>query len=102
MLSDILHPRWVGKWNLRLTEENYVRDIKEYKNVYRRVGFRDAEVVDATNECWMGFRQNLARWTAKKLFAGEIGLRTFSKGMLRLLAGTAMIRHYFLVSARKA
>jgi len=102
VLSDMLFPKWVGQWNPRQTEKNYVRDLKEYRDIYLRVGFHEVEVVDATNECWRGFRQNFARWTWRKFLAREIGVRTFSRGMLRLLAGTVMIRHYPLVSARKA
>lgn len=102
VLSDMLFPRWVGKWNPRQTEKNYVQDLKEYTNVYRRAGFQDVEIIDATNECWHGFRQHLGRWLCKKFLAREVGVRDLCKGVLQLVAGSVIIRYYLLVSAKKA
>jgi len=102
VLSDMLFPRWVGKWNPRQTEKNYVRDLREYREVYLRAGFEAVEVVDATRECWDGFRRNLMQWQGKQLLSRRVDLRTFSRSMLRLLAGTVMLKQYLLVSARKA
>lgn len=102
VLSDILFPRWVGKWNPRQTEKNYVQDLREYRDVCRRAGFQEVEVVDATRECWEGFRNHLMQWQCKQMLSRRVDLRTFGKSMLRLLAGTLMLRQYLLVSARKA
>jgi len=102
VLSDILFPRWVGKWNPRQTEKNYVQDLREYRDVYRRAGFQDVKIVDATRECWKGFRKHLARWQRKQMLLRRVALRTSGTSMLRLLGGTLTIRHYLLVSARKA
>jgi MPBQ/MSBQ methyltransferase len=102
VLSDMLFARWVGKWNPRQSEKNYVQDLREYRNVYLRTGFQEVEVVDATRECWKGFRKHLARWQRKQVLSRRVDLCTFGKSMLRLLAGTFMLKQYVLVSARKA
>jgi MPBQ/MSBQ methyltransferase len=102
VLSDILFPRWVGKWNPRQTEKNYVQDLGEYRDVYLRAGFQEVEVVDATRECWEGFRKHLIQWQGKQMLSRRVDLRTASRSILRVLAGTLMLKQYVLVSARKA
>jgi MPBQ/MSBQ methyltransferase len=102
VLSDILFPRWVGKWNPRQTEKNYVQDLREYRDVYLRAGFQEVGVVDATRECWEGFRKHLMQWQREQVLSRRVDLRTFSRSMLRLLAGTFMLKQYLLVSAKKA
>lgn len=102
VLSDILVPRWASKWNPRQTEKNYVQDLRAYRDVYLRAGFQEVELVEATRECWEGFRRHLMQWQRKQVLARRVDLRTFSRSMLRLLAGTLMLKHYLLVSARKA
>ncbi len=102
VLSDMLFPRWMGKWNPRQTEKNYVRGLEEYRAIYLRAGFQSVEIVDATNECWRGLRRHLGTWLWKKFLGGEIGIRTFGRGVLQLLVGSMTIKHYLLVSAGKA
>jgi MPBQ/MSBQ methyltransferase len=102
VLSDMLFARWVGKWNPRQSEKNYVRDLREYRDVYLRAGFQEVEVVDATRECWEDFRRHLMQWQRKQVLSRRVDLRTFSRSMFRLLAGTLILKHYVLVSARKA
>lgn len=101
VLSDMLFPRWVGKLNPRQSEKNYVRDLREYRDLYLRAGFQEVEVVDATRECWHGFRKHLARWQRRQVLSRRVDLRTASRSLLRVLAGTLMLKHYVLVSARK-
>ena len=102
VLSDMLFPKWVGRWNPRLPEANYVQDLEEYKHLCLRVGFKDIEVVDATVACWRRFRKHLAQWQCRQVLSRRVDLRTASRSLLRLLAGTLMLKHYVLVSARKA
>ena len=101
VLSDILFARWVGKWNPRQSEKNYVRDLREYRAVYLRAGFQEVEVVDATTECWEGFRRHLIQWQCKQVLSRRVDLRTASRSILRVLAGELMLKHYVLVSAKK-
>jgi SAM-dependent methyltransferase len=100
LLSDMLFKR--GKWNRYVPDANLVTDLKQYRQVYLRAGFREVEIVDATRECWGGFRRHLTRWVWSKLRTGEINLRTWWREMLRVWARQLVTTHYLLVSARKA
>jgi len=102
VLSDMLFPRWMGKWNPRQTEANYIRGLDEYRTVYLRAGFQSVEIVDATDECWRGFRRHLAAWLWRKFLRRQIGVGAFGKGVLQLLAGSVTIRHYLLISAKRS
>jgi ubiquinone/menaquinone biosynthesis C-methylase UbiE len=101
ILSDILFLTLPSGRGRRLPPENAVKNPEQYEELYRRAGFRDVEVVDATTACWGGFSQNLRRWGWEKLRAGEVELPTWSRHMLRLLLGNLVIHHYLLVVAQK-
>jgi len=102
VLSDILFLTLPGKRRRRLPDENFVTDLRQYQDAYRRAGFHEVKIMDATKACWGGFRQHLMLWGWSKLLAGEMDVLTGCRQMLRLLAGSLVIRHYLLVSARKA
>lgn len=101
VLSDIIFARLPGIRKRRLPAANFVKDLEEYRDIYSRAGFREVEVVDATNECWRGFRRRLIRWGCQKFLKGEITVRDAGNDLLGLLLLSIIVRHYLLVSARK-
>ena len=101
VLSDILFLVVPGRRNRRLPAANLVGDVEQYRAGYRRAGFQEVEIVDATRECWGGFRQHLMQWGWQKLLSREVDLPTWCRQMIKLLAGNIVIRHYLLISARK-
>jgi SAM-dependent methyltransferase len=98
-LSDILFARM--RRSRKLPPGNFVPDLDAYRDVCVRAGFTDVEVIDATGECWEGFRRSLLRWGRTRLLrpprgpvqAAAIGLWV---GLLSLV-----VRRYVLVRARK-
>ncbi|MBW2146855.1 MAG: methyltransferase domain-containing protein [Deltaproteobacteria bacterium] len=101
VLSDILLRKWGCKWHPMTPEKNYVRDLKEYRDLYLRTGFQHVEVFDATKQCWKGFYNHLWRWRREKFSAGEIKLPAYIKMILRNLLANAGLKCYLLVSAKK-
>ena len=101
VLSDVLVQQWVAGWARWIPEANFVKDLQEYREVFLRAGFESIEVVDATTECWRGFRRHVWRWGLKKLLVGEAGVGAISKGAIWLTM-TSLITNYLLVSAKKA
>lgn len=60
VLSDtIFTPRSQDPEVRRQQEANYVSSVKEYREVCRRVGFKDVTIEDVTQQCWGGFSQHL-------------------------------------------
>ena len=101
VLSDILVRKWVARWNPRIPERNWVKDLKEYRELYLHVGFKDVEFVDATNECWRSFYKHLWNWRREKFILREIKLHNYTKMNLRNYLADIGIRYYLLVTARK-
>jgi MPBQ/MSBQ methyltransferase len=102
VLSDILVSIRMRKRSLYTAEENYVKDLKVYRELYRRAGFEDVELIDATDECWTSFYRYKARLMRAKFFMGEIDWRAFNRimGNIRWILQTEA--YYVLASARKA
>jgi MPBQ/MSBQ methyltransferase len=102
VLSDILLTRWGDQLRQIRTVKNHVPDLQEYRNIYRRAGFQDVEIVDATTESWVRFHNQMLRWHWKVILMKEGDIRTFLLFVLQFLVSNFAMRHYLLVSARKA
>jgi SAM-dependent methyltransferase len=100
-LSDILYLTLPGKRRRRLPDENFVTNLEQYRAAYRRAGFQDVHILDATRECWGGFRRNMLRWGWQKFRAGEVSARLLGGNSLWLLVNSVALRRYLLVWARK-
>jgi len=101
-LTDILMTRW-AEWGRSIrTVKNYVPDLATYRELYLRTGFHQVEVVDATEECWHRFYKHLLHWHWRVTLLTEHDGRAFALFFVRLLGGLLAMRHYVLVSARKA
>jgi MPBQ/MSBQ methyltransferase len=101
VLSDVMASKWGARLNPRMGEHNYVRDLQEYRALYARAGFRDVEIVDATNECWTRFYDHLWRWRRERFRAGRIGSGTYYRMCLHNLFAKAGLKSYLLVAATK-
>jgi len=101
VLSDILFPKWAVRLNPLLPQRNWVTDLKEYRDIYLRIGFREVRVMDVTRETWTAFYNHSRRWCHEKLKAGEIGIALYLIIILRDFAANLGVKHYLLVSARK-
>jgi MPBQ/MSBQ methyltransferase len=102
VLSDMLVSIWLDEWSLFTPKENYVKDLKRYRDVYLRAGFEEVKIIDATYKCWIRFCKYRARHTHSKIFMGHINWRTFNWISGRVLRTIPAVQYYVLVSARKA
>jgi len=122
LLTDILFSRLVEgrgpimKLIMRLLERggwflprgNHVKTLEAYRDIYLQAGFDEVQVVEATEECWKKSRRHLMRWAWQKSLERKSRIGTFRR--LKALIAMALfvtllsivIRHYALVSAKKA
>ena len=101
VLSDILVRRWAVRWNPRIPEKNWVKDLQEYRNLYRRVGFQNVQLIDATNESWGKFYKYSFRWRLYKFLKRELDPISYIGSVLRNFVADIGLKHYLLVSAEK-
>jgi ubiquinone/menaquinone biosynthesis C-methylase UbiE len=104
VLSDVLLTDW-GKnhgiwWHDK--ENTVLQDLKEYEELYKSVGFKDVQVIDATRKCWVGYYTNVARYCIEALDQKKVDLATFQNVALTIFRKIPSIRNYLLVGARKA
>jgi ubiquinone/menaquinone biosynthesis C-methylase UbiE len=101
VLSDILMNREAERRRKFRTEKNYVRDLAEYREVVRRAGFQDGEVIDATEPCWKGHFWNAVCYFHKKFFSGEIDGQILAAMLENTYRVAPDIDYYVLLKARK-
>ena len=85
--------------------ENYVRDLRQYKNLCFNAGFEQVEIIDATFECWVSFHRHRLRLLANRLHSGKIDRLTFirrHRACIRRSKRNQTEAYYVLVYARKA
>jgi ubiquinone/menaquinone biosynthesis C-methylase UbiE len=107
MLSDIVR-RYQKRRNPRHIAENYVEDLSQYRNLYLKSEFEQVQIIDATFECWVGFRRHALQFLRNRFRMGEIDRPTFIQRSrciqiaMRRSGPLQALPYYLLVSARKA
>jgi hypothetical protein len=102
VLSDILfQSKEIQRLSPYMPASNYVRDLPEYESLYRRAGFVDVKIVNATNECRNQFIKHYRKFLNDKFLAAEIDWRTAAKRKLSLFVSYMSMSYYLLVGARK-
>ncbi len=104
VLTDILLTDWGKKHPLWwiAAENTAVADLKDYSELYQRVGFQGVEIIDATTQCWEGYYTSLARYCCDKLENKELDMPTFNNVAVNIFRRIPATRAYLLVGARKA
>ena len=102
VLSDILFKsEAIEGVSPYLTADNHVKDLSEYETLYRKVGFKGIELIDATEECWKQFDRHYRSFLRAKFLTAGIDRRTLNRTRFSLFASDAAINFYLLVSAQK-
>lgn len=101
VLSDILLTREAEARRRFRTEENYVKDLKEYEDLLGRTGFTEVNVVDATRSCFHGSFWHLVRFSHEKLLSGEMSVKSLRAFVKRFFAFVPELQYYLLASALK-
>jgi MPBQ/MSBQ methyltransferase len=97
VLSDILMSRRAP----HQPAGNYTKNLGEYKTLFIHAGFKNVNIIDATEECWKRFLRYNQRYNAKKLFQGEIGIGAYRWLVARILMSIQTVNYYVLASASK-
>jgi MPBQ/MSBQ methyltransferase len=102
-LTDILLTDWGQKHRLWWVDEANagVSDLKVYSELYRRIGFKEVEIIDATRECWEGYYTSLARYCCEKLEQKDLAPETVNQIAVNIFRKIPATRCYLLVGARK-
>jgi MPBQ/MSBQ methyltransferase len=101
VLSDILMNLESERKREMHTEKNYVRDLEEYREILRRVGFREVEVVDVTDACWKSHFWHIVRYVHSKFLSREINLRRLQESLAKTYLCVADIEFYLLAAGTK-
>jgi SAM-dependent methyltransferase len=101
VLSDILFSRHTARAFPRaMPPGNHVRSIGEYRSLYSDRGF-DVSVIDATEECWLGFSRAAYRFLTRKVLTRSLHPAVYRSLLLHMSQRRATTRKYLLVGARK-
>lgn len=101
VFSDILLTREAEARRRFRAGENYLKDLKEYKDLLRRTGFTEITVVDATRSCFHGSFWHLVRFSHEKLLSGEMSMKSLRAFVKRFFAFVPELQYYLLASALK-
>ncbi|MEW6218663.1 MAG: methyltransferase domain-containing protein [Thermodesulfobacteriota bacterium] len=81
--------------------ENFVEDLDQYREVFRRAGFGEILLEDATARSWQASYWQVVRFAYGKLLAGLVSADQLYAFLDRIYRLTADLRHYVLVRAVK-
>lgn len=101
VFSDILLEAWAEKMFPARRSANYMRSPFEYRALVRQVGFREVDIIDATEECSASYIRHLTRYLGRELAAGRIDRRTHNRMMAYLSMTLFVPRYYVLGWARR-
>jgi MPBQ/MSBQ methyltransferase len=97
VLSDMIF-----RWSPIMPKGNYIRNLDSYRDLCVKTGFRDVEIVDTINECWIrGFRKHLIRWALAMFRAREIRVLDIVRIFILIITCSMTMRHYILLAAEK-
>ncbi len=83
-------------------EENYLPNLDAYAALARRIGFADAEVIDATEPCWELHFLDMVRFAHGKLLAGTFDVEQMQAYLKNIYGLVGDLKCYLLASLRKA
>lgn len=101
MLTDILSSLKTERSSKLLTEKNHIEDPEEYEELLTRVGFEHAQTIDATDECWVRWNENLVEWVHEKYLEGVLKKGQYRFFLFDRYVRAAAVRYYILAAARK-
>ena len=104
VMTDILYRRMSKRLARRahLPAANRIRNVEEYRRVLVTAGFRDVEVIDATDRCSAPFTRRLLLWPLRNLLTDPRSFRAFpSRLKIAITQGgfSLLAKRYLLVSA---
>ncbi len=102
VLSDIIMTLEGERDRRGRTEKNFIRDLDEYQKLFRRAGFGELELVDATECCWKPHFWYAVRFFHQKFLSGEIRLEELESYIEGTLNRVNYTKYYVLAAATKS
>lgn len=99
--SDLLLTRWMERRAAERAGANFLAGPRRYRSLCLTAGFAEAEVSDASEECWMPYVRQHLRFLANQLSRGALPRRSYRWAMAYLLVMIMATRHYVVGWARK-
>jgi ubiquinone/menaquinone biosynthesis C-methylase UbiE len=101
-LSDILmQSRQLASLMGWIPLANMVRDIQQYRSLYKRCGFDDVQIIEARAQCWEAFRHRSLAFLCCKAVKGELSWAVLTQIAKAWRLADWMFSNYLLVSANK-
>jgi len=101
VFSDILLEGWAEDRYPARRGANFLRDPEDHRALVRRVGFREAESIDATADCSVAYTRYLTGYLGQQLAEGAIDRKTFNSVMAYLSVTIYAARYYVIAWALK-
>jgi MPBQ/MSBQ methyltransferase len=100
-LCDVLMREEAEQTRPYRNPRNFVRDPDAYLEMLRRVGFREARVVDATEACWHGCYRHAVRYFHEQYLQQIIDLQTLRSALETTYRRVGDLSYYILAGGRK-
>lgn len=101
VVSDVLMTREGEDRRESRTIENYIPNLEEYREVFRETGFRELELVDATEQCWRRHYRHAVHYFHERFLNGEIDRNELEFFLQHTYGRVPDMRFYLLAAARK-
>ncbi len=101
LLSDILMTKEAERQRPYRIEKNFLSDPGSYRLMCQDVGFRELEIVDATEPCWGGHFWSIIRYAHEKFLSREFDLARLKALLHFTYQRVPDTEYYILVSAKK-
>ncbi len=101
LLADIIFGTENDVSDFIIPGANTVADIDDYRELLAESGFHYVRVIDATQECWIRYTQNLKRWLISKQIAGELRPEDRERLQQNPFSIAADYWYYLLAAAQK-
>lgn len=100
-LSDVLMHEEAEKTRRFRNPKNYLSGPEAYRDLMRRVGYVDVQVVDATESCWHGCYRHAVRYFHEQYLRHAIDLDTLRSALETTYRRVGDLSFYLLVGGRK-
>ena len=101
LVSDTLYTRSGDAMSPDRSTHNHLSDIPAYERLLRREGYKEVQVIDATDRCARAYQSRFTRYLLDRFRTGEIGEGDFNTLMGMISRHVLFLRRYVLLWASK-
>lgn len=101
VLSDVLMTLKGETSRESRTEENYIKDVAEYRDIMERSGFVNIEVRDVTEECWRRHYRYVVQLLHAQFLSRKINRQQLQDSLVHTYRRAEDLDYYLLVAGQK-